>query len=50
MEKFSKILVGFSKANLLEEEMMTLAFWTENGIVTNIEIVAGENESWIDRN
>ena len=45
-----KILVGFSKANLLEEEMMTLAFWTENGIVTNIEIVAGENESWIDRN
>ena len=45
-----KIIVGFSKANLLEEEMMTLAFWIENGIVTNIEIVVGENESWIDRN
>ena len=45
-----KVIVGFSKANMLEEEMMTLAFWTEKGIVTNIEIVVGENESWIDRN
>ena len=45
-----KVIVGFRKANMLEEEMMTLAFWTEKGIVTNIEIVVGENESWIDRN
>ena len=45
-----KVIVGVSKANMLEEEMMTLAFWTEKGIVTNIEIVVGENESWIDRN
>jgi hypothetical protein len=35
---------------MLEEEMITMAFWTEKGIITSIEIVVGENESWIDRN
>ncbi|MCR4735068.1 MAG: hypothetical protein K5829_08710 [Treponema sp.] len=45
-----KVIVGFRKANMLEEEMMTMAFWTEKGIITSIEIVVGENESWIDRN
>lgn len=45
-----KVIVGFQKANMLEEEMITMAFWTEKGIITSIEIVVGENESWIDRN
>ena len=45
-----KVIVGFRKANMLEEEMMTMAFWTEKGIITSIEILVGENESWIDRN
>ncbi len=45
-----KVIVGFRKANMLEEEMMTMAFWTEKGIITNIEILVGENESWINRN
>jgi hypothetical protein len=40
-----KVIVGFRKANMLEEEMMTMAFWTEKGIITNIEILVGENES-----
>ena len=44
------VIIGFGKANMLEEEMMTLAFWTERGFVTSIEIVVGENESWINRN
>lgn len=46
----NKVIVGFNKANMQEEEMMTLAFWTEKGFITNIEIVVGENESWINRN